>query len=310
MSDWCGNLIGPNCCSSRLGCSGWRFGTGYLNGLGGTGVPKTQALVWNSYLITGRRRVLTHKHEWCWDAWHIIPSTVESWQRCKRLEDLQRCITQGHVGGSDPFLAGCVSLLSGAHWPIIHNTNSQAPAIHLGLQSVWSLTPTCCCSWSLDKLGSLQLPTASTAGRNPRLSCTGPLWLRLPFNSSLSSLAREEPGIQSCSYQTPFTVICIQFAVWSWGTMLLWREKSDVGEWKTLSHTGSRSCFCIFTGLFTFAVSRKWEQRNLWVMRIAESHLMHQTIDVNLVQACGDYILTCVSKQLVSGVFVLMLISE
>lgn len=40
------------------------------------------------------------------------------------------------------------------------------------------------------------------------------------------------------------------------------------------------------------------------------SHLMHQAIDVNLVQACGDYILTCVSKQLVSGVFVLMLISE
>lgn len=157
MSDWHGTLIGPNCYASRLGCSGCRFGTGYLNRLGGTEVPMTQALVLNSSLITGRGRVLTHKHEWCSNIWSIILSTVGSWQRCKRLEDLQRHITQGCVGGSDPFLAGCVSLLWGAHWPIIHSASHQTPAIHLRLQSLWSLTQTCCCSWSLDRLGSPQL---------------------------------------------------------------------------------------------------------------------------------------------------------
>lgn len=160
----------------------------------------TQALVLNSCLITGRGRALTPKHEWCSNVWCIIPSTIGSGQICKRLEDLQRCITQGCVGGSDPFLAGCASLLLGSHRPVPHSTNRQAPAIHLGLQSCWSLTPTCCCSWSLDRLGSLQLTTASTAVRNPRLSCTGALWLLLPFNSSLRSLAREEPGIRGCSY--------------------------------------------------------------------------------------------------------------
>lgn len=44
-------------------------------------------------------------------------------------------------------------------------------------------------------------------------------------------------------------------------------------------------------------------------MHMVESHLMHQAIDVNLAQASSDYILTCVSQQLTSAVFVLMLIS-
>ena len=44
-------------------------------------------------------------------------------------------------------------------------------------------------------------------------------------------------------------------------------------------------------------------------IHMAESHLMHQAIDVNWAQASSDYILTHVSKQLVSAVFVLTLIS-
>lgn len=253
----------------------------------------------------------THKCDWCLNAWCIIPSTVGSWQRCKRLEDLQRRINPGFVGGSDPFLAGCMSLLSGAHWPIIHNTNCQAPAIHLVLQKLRSLTPTCCCSWSLDRLGSLQVTTASSTGRNPRLSCTGTLWLLLLFNSSLSSLVRQETGIQSCSYKTTFTVICIQFAVWSWGTTLL-RERRVGGGSNRAKNTLSyriQTLFLYFHRFVDFCSEQKIVTEKPVSMHMAESHLMHQTTDVNLAQASRDYILTCVNKQLVSAVFLLMLIS-
>lgn len=45
-------------------------------------------------------------------------------------------------------------------------------------------------------------------------------------------------------------------------------------------------------------------------IHMAESHTMHQAVDVNLAQASSDYILTRVGKQLVSALFVLMLISD
>lgn len=105
-------LIGPKSSSSRLSCSSCRFGTSCLNRLGGTGVPMTQGLVLNSWLISGRCRVHSHKCEWCSHVMCVILSTVGSWQRDERIEYLWKCITQGCVGSFDSFLAGCVSLRS------------------------------------------------------------------------------------------------------------------------------------------------------------------------------------------------------
>lgn len=224
----------------------------------------TQALALNSCLITDRGRVLTHKHEWCSNVWNIIPSTVGNWQGSKRLEDLQRCIAQGRVGGSDPFLAGCVSLLSGACWPIIHSTNLHALAIHLEPQRLWSLTPICCCSCSLDGLGSPQLTTASTAGRNPKLSCTEALWLLLPFDSSYELPCKARiwhPELQLLnSIYSHLHMICHM----ELRHHIVVKGEEWCGGVKN-TPIGSKSCFNIFVGLFTFAVHKEWEQRNFWV---------------------------------------------
>lgn len=70
-----------------------------------------------------------------------------------------------------------------------------------------------------------------------------------------------------------------------------------------------QTLFLYFHRFVDFCSEQKIVTEKPVSMHMAESHLMHQTTDVNLAQASRDYILTCVNKQLVSAVFLLMLIS-
>lgn len=135
-------------------------------------------------------------------AWVMLKCLINHSFYCRKLVEIKkiRRPTKMHISGI------CQRLWPISWWmfePVLRGMlnnhpqhkppgPSSSPQVSKSLES----HPNLLLSWSLKRLGSLQL----TTGRNPRLSCTGALWLLSPTNSSLGSLAKEEPGIQSCSY--------------------------------------------------------------------------------------------------------------